>query len=190
MEAFHRFSRNLLIRYPTDHNSTTAGNQPTHGNIGANTPRRTVTPVLVPINVLLRRPSSDVPRQVRPQVGTVLQQDHTPTNIDTLLERGRTTVRSPGNINIHHQGVTTALMEEIVPTARDQWQAFFQQRQNSDNNVPDGNRPVVLSVENLRSNTHWGDILQEKSDSVTRVYSMNVNGISLDRRGGKFATVC
>jgi exonuclease III len=81
-------------------------------------------------------------------------------------------------------------MPESVPTARDQWHAFFQQHRNSDNNVPDGNRPVVLSVENLRLNTHWGDILLEKPESVTRVYSMNVNGLSLDRRGGKFATVC
>ena len=47
-----------------------------------------------------------------------------------------------------------------------------------------------LSNENLANNTAWGDVLQDKADSVFRVYGQNVNGLSLDRSGGQFDTLC
>ena len=47
-----------------------------------------------------------------------------------------------------------------------------------------------LSTENLATNTAWGDDLQEKADSVFRVYGQNVNGLSLDRCGGQFDSLC
>ena len=120
-------------------------------------------PTLVPINVMLRRqPRQDLNQQAR----------------------------SMGNAS-RQQGDRMTPMEDLPsPSARDQWQQFFQRHRTNDDQVPDGNRPVVFSVENQRANTHWGDVLMEKPDSVTRVYAMNGNGLSLDRRGGKFSTVC
>jgi hypothetical protein len=48
-----------------------------------------------------------------------------------------------------------------------------------------------MTAENRRKNTFWGDPLEEKpAHSVTRLYSLNVNGLSLDRRGGKFDELC
>jgi hypothetical protein len=47
-----------------------------------------------------------------------------------------------------------------------------------------------MTVANQRNNAAWGDVLQEKPPGVTRVYSMNVNGLRLDRLGGQFDTQC
>lgn len=47
-----------------------------------------------------------------------------------------------------------------------------------------------MTVENERNNEVWGDTLEEKPSTITRVYSMNVNGLTLDRRGGQFDTLC
>jgi hypothetical protein len=33
-------------------------------------------------------------------------------------------------------------------------------------------------------------MLEEKGDHVTRIYSLNVNGLSIDRRGGRFDDLC
>jgi hypothetical protein len=48
----------------------------------------------------------------------------------------------------------------------------------------------VLSVENQRSNTSWGNPLEKKPDKVTRLYGMNVNGLRLDKRGGQLDVLC
>jgi hypothetical protein len=47
-----------------------------------------------------------------------------------------------------------------------------------------------LSNENLATNIAWGDVLQDEADSVCRVYGQNVNGLSLDRCGGQFDSLC
>ncbi|KAI2512752.1 hypothetical protein MHU86_1540 [Fragilaria crotonensis] len=87
----------------------------------------------------------------------------------------------PASVPIH----PTALQE-----ATTQWTNLFQRRRGQDLPVPDGNRPILLTIENQRANEPWGDTLQEKSEHHTRIYAMNVNGLSLDRRGGQFDTVC
>jgi hypothetical protein len=46
----------------------------------------------------------------------------------------------------------------------------------------DGNRPIILSLENQKANAAWGDVLNEKPQTITRVYGMNVNGLCLDQR--------
>ena len=51
-------------------------------------------------------------------------------------------------------------------------------------------RPIVLSTENMKHNEYWGDLLGQKEESHTRIYSINVNGISVDRRGGTFDDIC
>ena len=47
-----------------------------------------------------------------------------------------------------------------------------------------------MSVENQRENKLWGDALEEKLETSTRVYGLNVNGLTLDRRGGQYDTLC
>ncbi|KAI2509160.1 hypothetical protein MHU86_5279 [Fragilaria crotonensis] len=42
----------------------------------------------------------------------------------------------------------------------------------------------------MRSNVPWGDDLGPKDSSIIRLYSINVNGISIDRRGGTFDDIC
>ncbi|KAI2501959.1 hypothetical protein MHU86_12512 [Fragilaria crotonensis] len=51
-------------------------------------------------------------------------------------------------------------------------------------------RPTTLTTLNMRSNVPWGDDLGPKDSSIIRLYSINVNGISIDRRGGTFDDIC
>ena len=53
-----------------------------------------------------------------------------------------------------------------------------------------GTRSVQLSAANQRANIAWGDPLQDKPTGVTRVYVLNANGFTLDRRGGQFEEFC
>ena len=74
--------------------------------------------------------------------------------------------------------------------AQAEWSKFFLQDTTNSSRVRDGARAIHLSVENYRENTAWGDPLEEKLGNVTRVYCLNVNGFTLDRRGGKFEDFC
>lgn len=47
-------------------------------------------------------------------------------------------------------------------------------------------RAAILTSANLKSNQPWGDRMGPKAPSVTRLYSINVNGIKFDRRGGTY----
>ena len=51
-------------------------------------------------------------------------------------------------------------------------------------------RRPVLSKVNEKTNEPWGDQITEKLPNITRVYCINLNGMTLDSRGGKFDTVC
>jgi exonuclease III len=68
------------------------------------------------------------------------------------------------------------------------WAAMF--RTSGNMKASDGHRPIILSIENQRTNDEWGDTLVEKLDTVTRVYGMNVNGLQLDQRGGQLDVLC
>jgi exonuclease III len=74
--------------------------------------------------------------------------------------------------------------------AQAQWKNLFQSRRTAPPILPDGNRPSIMSHANQRANHPWGDLLQEKASHHTRIYAMNVNGLTLDRRGGQFDAVC
>ena len=74
--------------------------------------------------------------------------------------------------------------------AQRDWRDFFARQHANPDRVRNGHRPVQLSVENQRANDPWGDMLEEKQDSTTRVYSLNANGFTLDRRGGQFDVFC
>jgi hypothetical protein len=47
-----------------------------------------------------------------------------------------------------------------------------------------------LSNENLASNHNWGDALEVKVNGGFRVYCQNVSGLTLDRQGGQFDSLC
>ena len=51
-------------------------------------------------------------------------------------------------------------------------------------------RQNALSEANVLTNEPWGDHIGAKSGEITRMYCINLNGITLDKRGGKFDTVC
>ena len=87
---------------------------------------------------------------------------------------------------------TTLSPEERLRDAQAAWNHILtrpttstQARRSTDNN-----RPLVLTTENQITNKPWGDILTEKPDGVTRLFSLNVNGLSLDQRGGQFDELC
>ncbi|KAI2505037.1 hypothetical protein MHU86_9393 [Fragilaria crotonensis] len=51
-------------------------------------------------------------------------------------------------------------------------------------------RATKLSMANSRDNNPWGDERQQKTAAITRVYAINLNGLQLDAKGGKFDSVC
>ena len=69
------------------------------------------------------------------------------------------------------------------------WRDFFQRhRENSE--IRNTTRDTILTSTNQRENKYWGDELQTKEQGMMRIYSINVNGMSIDRRGGKFSDIC
>lgn len=70
------------------------------------------------------------------------------------------------------------------------WNSFFLAQQSHSSRIRDGNRQIQLSVENQRTNSQWGDPLEEKSESTTRIYALNLNRLTIDRRGGQFDDLC
>jgi len=49
---------------------------------------------------------------------------------------------------------------------------------------------AILSSDNYRTNQPWGDTIGDRGPNITRIYSLNVNGLSIDRRGGRFDDLC
>jgi exonuclease III len=74
-------------------------------------------------------------------------------------------------------------------SARILWRNFFQRHRDNRETANSSPAPVLSTI-NQRENKFWGDELKEKQQGTMRVYSINVNGMSLDRRGGKFADIC
>jgi hypothetical protein len=72
--------------------------------------------------------------------------------------------------------------------AQTEWNKLLSQRNSQ--NTPLAARQQTLSAENQKENIPWGDSLGEKGSNVTRVYALNVNGLSIDRRGGRFDDLC
>ncbi len=74
-------------------------------------------------------------------------------------------------------------------TAQVEWNNLFTSRSVRNEGVG-ANRSIVLTEINRRSNYPWGDQLVDKDGTTTRVYALNVNGFTLDRRGGQFDEFC
>ena len=85
-------------------------------------------------------------------------------------------------------------LQKQLKRAQDQWKKLFRPPSGSAHNTPEIKAPRKLARkltrENQRTNASWGDGLQPKDPLCTRVYVQNVNGISLDRRGGQFNDIC
>ena len=101
-----------------------------------------------------------------------------------------------GTIQQRHFSSTTAVIStqqqafsEQLETAKTKWRQIFSRTKDS-TEAQRNTRQPILSVENQRTNTYWGDELKEKDDDILRVYSGNVNGFTLDRRGGTFDQYC
>ena len=106
--------------------------------------------------------------------------------------------------NIHREPASVAMSASQIPRqdhdnnveyndkslrrAQGQWASLFKNQKQRDTQRNDRN--IVLTNQNQQMNTHWGDPLGEKGENVTRIYSLNLNGIALDRRGGQFDSLC
>ena len=74
--------------------------------------------------------------------------------------------------------------------AQAEWTTLLTNLRAPRNGFSRANRPIVLTASNQRMNRSWGDSLTEKEHTITRIYTLNVNGFTLDRRGGQFDDNC
>jgi hypothetical protein len=117
----------------------------------------------------------------------------TPSNLDSARSvHYPDAQQQPSNHTRHHQsGEPVTSQRSLLEQARNAWnQMFNQSDQRGDIQVLDANRPIQLSLENLNNNVKWGDELGAKPEDTTRIYVLNVHGLSLDRRGGHFDDLC
>jgi hypothetical protein len=91
--------------------------------------------------------------------------------------------------NEHLQERRTLTVIERLNIAQTEWRKIFSQTID-DTGSQRVNREIQISVENQRSNQTWGDELLPKGRGMFRVYASNVNGFTLDRRGGQLAQYC
>jgi exonuclease III len=61
---------------------------------------------------------------------------------------------------------------------------------NATPGAPAVNRAIILPTSNMRTNVYWGDEMTDKEEGNIRVLSANVNGFTLDRRGGQYDNYC
>jgi exonuclease III len=85
----------------------------------------------------------------------------------------------------HHPTVTQRLQ-----IAQQEWSKLFSTTNRPTESEQIQARPTTFTSENHRQNISWGDLLEEKNINATRIYSLNVNGLSIDRRGGRFDDLC
>ena len=118
----------------------------------------------------------------RPQIPP--QPPVNPPHASSLLQTTTANTLTPPS-NQHNQA-------QRLEQAQHAWAQIFATPQNHNTNEHRSHisRPIQLTPENQLANDSWGDEMTEKPDDVTRVYAMNVNGLALDRRGGRYDTLC
>jgi exonuclease III len=85
--------------------------------------------------------------------------------------------------------MTPTSVRDRLRTAVDEWNILLSRQPLTE--PPTTTRTDVhLSPENLLTNNPWGDKLKQKEPNSFRIYCQNANGIHIDQRGGKFATLC
>jgi hypothetical protein len=93
----------------------------------------------------------------------------------------------PGKSTTHEESQQNIQNESVI----DQWKKLLPGvSARHPERTTKASRPICLCKENSRTNSPWGDELVEKAPNHTRIYVINFNGLAIDRRGGKFDTVC
>lgn len=101
-------------------------------------------------------------------------------------ERLHTDPQQATTTNIRRENLSVIQRLEI---AQAEWRKVLSADPNATSNPV--NREIVLTADNMRMNTFWGDKLEEKQgENALRVYVANVNGFSLDRRDGQYDNFC
>ena len=96
-------------------------------------------------------------------------------------------------VNTTNQEPNDTSPRSTLAQAQHSWRQLFASRQQSNDlqhQPQNTSRPISLTAENMRTNGAWGDTLSLKDATVTRIYALNVNGLTLDQRGGQFDTLC
>lgn len=101
-------------------------------------------------------------------------------------QRGRETERAPNST----EHIDTRNSLQRLQKAQTEWNQLFTRQRASETIHSNGKRPVILTAQHQRTNKEWGDILHCKDETITRLYSLNVNGLTLDKRGGQFDELC
>ena len=89
----------------------------------------------------------------------------------------------PPLVALQPQQLTSA---QRLTIAQAEWNKLLAQRST----IAPVTRRAILSSENYRTNQPWGDTIGDSGPNITRIYSLNVNGLSIDRRGGRFDDLC
>jgi exonuclease III len=121
--------------------------------------------------------------------GAVHAQSSDTTNMENLsTQQPPSTVDTDTYQNRPSQQAQDTPTLSCLQIAQAEWAKLFQTRPPID--ACNGHRPFLLSSTNQRKNERWGDPMREKESSVMRVYALNLNGLSMDRRGGQFDELC
>jgi exonuclease III len=107
-----------------------------------------------------------------------------------LVGDSRRTTQSPTNSEVLGEESTShRSIQTLLQRAQAKWRQLMTRK------VPGlteclGQRDTTLNTKNSRENTYWGDERQPKPHNTTRIYIINLNGLQLDAKGGKFDSVC
>ena len=92
-------------------------------------------------------------------------------------------------VNLADQNTAT-----LLERAQHQWKNLFSRpispTMTSRYKEQGRRQPSLLTRSNQKENEPWGDLLSSKAPHLLRVYIQNVNGLSIDRRGGQLNDVC
>jgi hypothetical protein len=88
------------------------------------------------------------------------------------------------------QNTATAWLQQ----AQTSWRSMLSWTSTPPNVIPNQRKPTqkvsTLTRSNQRTNDPWGDVMAEKPSHCTRIHIQNVNGFTLDSRGGQFDDFC
>ena len=120
--------------------------------------------------------------------------------VNTVIEHSGESTRNGGSAthqetHINYRSTDQEITRASLPTteqrlqqAQTEWRTMFSSQ--TDTQAPKANREIAITEENMRVNNVWGDELKEKMENTLRVYAGNINGFSLDRRGGQYDSFC
>ena len=92
--------------------------------------------------------------------------------------------------NDHTTNRITSNRETRLRAAQEEWRGLLSGNSSNLAQRPASRRRIVLTTENQLTNNPWGDPLQAKLEGITRIFSLNANGLSLDQREGQYDELC